>query len=223
MLVLLSALPPLASFKIESEVSTPHVKFVASSPTEVEEANGYQYPANDHVMSIIAQSVVKPRKVDHVMEILKLEHQAALKEHEAGLQLNVHPKPEQLKVDPVKEIIKMEREVAKEPKQKKVDHVMEILKLEHQAALNEHAEQKKVDPVKEIIKMEHAEHIQAESLHTKRPDAVVQGHAAALNQKIDRVMEVIKMEHKAVLTKGIQSKLKQRHQSIQRARGKLIV
>merc|ERR1712147_156024 len=113
------------------------------------------------------------------MEILKLEHQAALNEH-----------AEQKKVDPVKEIIKMEREVAKEPKQKKVDHVMEILKLEHQAALNEHAEQKKVDPVKEIIKMEHAEHIQAESLHTKRPDAVVQGHAAALNQKIDRVMEV---------------------------------
>merc|ERR1712167_131584 len=77
----------------------------------------------------------KPKKVDHVVEILKLEHNAA----RLGK-----------KVDHVVEVLKLEHAAAvraARPKAKgrtvqpkKVDHVMEILKLEHQAVQNKELE-----------------------------------------------------------------------------------
>merc|ERR1711998_19335 len=65
------------------------------------------------------------RKVDHVMEILKMQHTPAPK-----------------KVDHVMEILKMQHTP-------KVDHVMEILKMQHMPA------PRRVDIVMEILSMQH--------------------------------------------------------------------
>merc|ERR1712167_463879 len=63
------------------------------------------------------------KKVDHLMEILKLEHAAATADA---------PKKSK-KVDHVVEILKLEHNAARLGK--KVDHVVEILKPEHAAAV----------------------------------------------------------------------------------------
>merc|ERR1712216_267473 len=80
------------------------------------------------------------KRVDHLIEILKLEHAAAT--------ADAPKKPK--KVDHVVEILKLEHAAAvraARPKakgrtgaRKKVDHIMEILKLEHQAVQNKELE-----------------------------------------------------------------------------------
>merc|ERR1711998_743737 len=88
-------------------------------------------PANtkrkvDHVMEILKmQHTPAPKKVDHVMEILKMQHT-----------------PASIKIDHVMEILKMQHTP-------KVDHVMEILKMQHMPA------PRRVDIVMEILSMQH--------------------------------------------------------------------
>jgi hypothetical protein len=88
-------------------------------------------PANtkrrvDHVMEILKmQHTPAPKKVDHVMEILKMQHTSVSN-----------------KIDHVMEILKMQHTP-------KVDHVMEILKMQHIPA------PRRVDLVMEILKMQH--------------------------------------------------------------------
>merc|ERR1712167_250717 len=99
----------------------------------------------DHVVEILKleHNVARlGKKVDHVVEILKLEHAAAVRAARPKAKgRTVQPK----KVDHVMEILKMEY---REPEinqlaqaaRKKVDHIMEILKLEHQAVQNKELE-----------------------------------------------------------------------------------
>merc|ERR1712224_550752 len=120
--------------------------------SSLEQANGYQFPANDHVMAIMAYSAVpKPKKVDHVMEILKLEHEAvrlAKKVDHLMEILKLEHAAAVRDVDFVKKIRKMSTH------KKKVDHVMEILSFEHAAATRLG---KRVDHLMEILKLEYRE------------------------------------------------------------------
>lgn len=200
------------------QVATPHLQFVAERPMEVEQANGYQYPASDHVMAVLAQSAVpQPKKVDHVMEILKLEREPVKKvdhlmeilkiEHAAaaassleqanGYQFpaNDHVMaimaysavPKPKKVDHVMEILKLEHEAVRLVK--KVDHVVEILKLEHRAA-------KKVDHLMEILKLEHAAAVRDVDFVKKIRKM------STHKKKVDHVMEILSFEHAAATRLG---------------------
>jgi hypothetical protein len=155
--------------KVDHLMEILKIEHAAAAASSLEQANGYQFPANDHVMAIMAYSAVpKPKKVDHVMEILKLEHEAVRLVK---------------KVDHVVEILKLEHRAAK-----KVDHLMEILKLEHAAAVRDvdfvkkirkmSTHKKKVDHVMEILSFEHAA-------------------ATRLGKRVDHLMEILKLEHAA--------------------------
>merc|ERR1711906_26147 len=171
------------------------IEHAAAAASSLEQANGYQFPANDHVMAIMAYSAVpKPKKVDHVMEILKLEHEAVRLVK---------------KVDHVVEILKLEHRAAK-----KVDHLMEILKLEHAAAVRDvdfvkkirkmSTHKKKVDHLMEILKLEHAAATADAPKKPKKVDHVVEilkleHNAARLGKKVDHVVEILKLEHAAAV------------------------
>merc|ERR1711896_92749 len=94
------------------------------------------------------------------MEILKLEHAAAVRDVDFVKKIrkmSTHKK----KVDHVMEILSFEHAAATWLG-KRVDHLMEILKLEHAAATADAPKKpKKDDHVVEILKLEHAAAVRA--------------------------------------------------------------